>query len=279
MIVLENKFLMVELFDTENVDDKHFSSRFNHLGYIRQITDKEKNKQLLTMPFNAFEPFHGEGFPDEFEMPLGYDEAKVGEGFVKIGVGVEKKTENKPYTNWDKHEIIKRAENEVKSFGSEIIYTQNLEFGSFSYQYEKIVKLIGSSLKISHRLKNKSEKNIKTLWYSHPFFDINLFEEKIILDIPEEYKLINGNIKTKNIIPIDADSKKGICFNWNVSENGENKQILLNKETTIYSAKGDFDFPELQIYVNEKVVSVEPKKIIELNPGEEFSWATEYRFK
>lgn len=275
MIILENEFLKIVLFNTDNKEDKHFSTRFSHLGYIKQITDKKSGKSFLTMPFETFKAFHGEGFPDEFEMPLRYDEAKVGEGFVKIGVGVEKKREEKPYTNWDEHEIIKKAENKVKKLEDEVIYTQSLKFGGFSYEYEKTVKLIGNSFVIEHTLKNEGEKTIKTLWYSHPFFDIALFEEKITLDIPIGYNLINGKINNDGIL-VDEESKKGICFNWRVSENAENKQILLSKENTVYSAKGDFDFHELQIYVNEKAVSVEPKKIIELNQGEMFSWSTIY---
>lgn len=275
MIILENEFLKIELFNTDNIEDKHFSTRFNHLGYIKQITDKKSGKSYLTIPFETFEPFHGEGFPDEFEMPLGYDGAKIGEGFVKIGVGVEKKREDKPYTNWDEHEIIKRAENKVEKSDDKVIYTQSLEFNGFSYEYEKTVKLIDDSFTISHTLRNNGEKSIKTLWYSHPFFDIALFEDEITLDIPKDYNLINGKFNN-NVIPIDEDSKKGMCFNWRVSENSENKQILINNENIVYSVKGDFEFHELQIYVNEKAISVEPKKIIELNQDEVFSWETIY---
>ena len=66
--ILENEFLKIELFNTDNIEDKHFSTRFNHLGYIKQITDKKSGKSYLTIPFETFEPFHGEGFPDEFEI-------------------------------------------------------------------------------------------------------------------------------------------------------------------------------------------------------------------
>lgn len=276
MITIENENYKIELFNTENADDKHFSTRFNHLGYIKQITNKKNGIKLLTMPVESFEAFHGEGFPDEFEMPLGYDEANIGEGFVKIGVGVEKKREDKPYTNWDEHEIIKLPKNTVKTEKNKVIYTQNLEFNGFSYKYEKVIELCNEKLKISHNLKNTGKKGIKTLWYSHAFVDVELFDESVLLDIPKGYSLINGEMETENVIPIDAETKKGICFNWSVLENAENKQVLLNGEKTVYSAEGDFHFHELQIYINDRVISVEPKKKINLKPSESYDWSTTY---
>lgn len=62
--------------------------------------------------------------PVEDFMPLGYEESKPGENFVKIGVGALKKTEERPYRFASTYEIVNGGQWTIKKKkGSDHLYT------------------------------------------------------------------------------------------------------------------------------------------------------------
>ena len=275
-LIIENGGMRVEIVNPENAKDKHFSTRFSHVGYIKSITAEGKEK--LSRAVEEFQPFHGEGFPDEFEKPLGYSDAKAGGLFVKIGVGAEKKREEKPYTNWDMHGVEIFAETSVKNIENGYAFIQNFVYNGFGYYYEKQIAVQNGKLKISHFLKNIGLKDIDTLWYSHAFLKYNLSAEFLDLKIPEKCKIFNGEENITSCgngvykIPINDITKSGICYNWH-AEKTENYQKLEK-----YVAKGDYGYNELQVYMNDRIISVEPKLKIYLKRNEVKEWTTEYEF-
>lgn len=276
LLKIENGGLCVEIINSENSNDKHFSTRFSHVGYIKRIILNGDEK--LSRAVEEFHPFHGEGFPDEFEKPLGYDEAEIGGLFVKIGVGAEKKREEKPYTNWDMHEVELPAETIVKKIENGYTFIQSFVYNGFGYCYEKAITVRNGKLNVSHFLKNIGLKIIDTLWYSHAFLKYDSRVDFLRLKIPAECGIFNGEEHIKSFgggeyrIPNNAVTKSGICYNWH-AENTENKQTLES-----YSAIGNYDFNELQVYMNDRIISVEPKLLIGLKRGEVKEWATEYEF-
>ena len=275
-LIIENGGMRVEIVNPENAKDKHFSTRFSHAGYITKIAVEGEEK--LSRAVEEFHPFHGEGFPDEFEKPLGYNEAKTGDLFVKIGVGAEKKREEKPYTNWDMHEVAMPAETVAKKIENGYAFIQNFAFNGYEYYYEKKITVENGKIKISHFLKNTGLKNIDTLWYSHAFLRYNLKAEYLTLTVPEDCKIFNGEENINSCgngvyeIPINEITKKGICYNWH-AEKTDNIQKLEK-----YVAKGDYGYNELQVYMNDRIISVEPKLKIYLKRNEVKEWATEYEF-
>lgn len=275
-LIIDSDGIRFEIVNPENAKDKHFSTRFSRVGYIKSIIIGGKEK--LSRAVKDFQPFHGEGFPDEFEKPLGYNEAEVGGLFVKIGVGAEKKREDKPYTNWDMHEVALSAETSVKKIENGYKFIQSLVYNGFGYCYEKSITVQNCKFKISHFLKNVGLKNIDTLWYSHAFLKYNPKAEFLNLKIPENCEIFNGaeNIiacdKGEYRIPVNAVTKGGICYNWH-TENTENYQTLEE-----YSAVGNYAYNELQVYMNNRIISIEPKLPINLKRGEVKEWATEYEF-
>ena len=278
--ILENEFLRVELIDP-NGDALHLFSRFNHCGYIKSVFDKKQRRQLLSSAQAEFHPFHGEGFPDEFEMPVGYDEAEENGLFLKLGVGLEIKKTFIPYTNWDMHKIAETAKTSVFVGRNKITFTQSTAYNGYAYEYEKTISLDGSEISISHNLRNTCEKDLLTLWYSHAFLPIEKGNEKLILELPEGYEIYNnggllrGN-STRMEIPQTAEILKGTCFNWRVTNNTKNKQVLYDGKNVYYQAEGDFSIHELQVYINERIISVEPKLNIFCGPKNVKKWATKY---
>lgn len=290
LIIIENEHLQVQMHNPINRSEKHFSTRYNHCGYIEQIYDKVNNKILLGTPTTEWNSFSGNGFPDEFEMPIGYDEAHIGECFLKIGVGQQEKNSLCLYKNRDKHLIKKLADIKVyqKKNAIEFIATDSLN--GYSYLYKKIIELKNDVISIRHELKNTGNKYFKTLWYSHAFIPHMASNSCLSLVIPADYKLLermsNSNLRINPISQdyisysfiVNDETLNGCCFNW-TTDSVENKQTLSNFDNEIYTSLGNYKLDELQVFINDKIISVEPKHFIELSAGESRKWETSYLFR
>ena len=281
-IILENEAFRMEICNPNDLGDKHLHTRFSHCGYITKIVNKESSKELLGRAVAEFHPFHGEGFPDEFEAPLLYDSIDVGESFIKIGVGLEKKLSGAAYTNWDKHPIVKRARTEVVQNGNAVAFIQKAECGTVSYEYMKTIALSESDYSITHCLKNTGSVAWTTLWYSHAFLPVKDLGSKVTLwkNMGGKLRALSPNLvekKGKVVITIEGISSEGKCFQWDM-ESEDNFQMLFDEGgSRILDSVGDYAYQELQVYVNDRIISVEPKLKIRLEAGKQKHWATKYK--
>ncbi len=94
---------------------------------------------------------------------LGYDEAKSGDGFIRIGVGVIEKETETEYDWMKTYNILDFGKWKIEHTNSQISFTHilNSDFG-YSYEYQKIIKLNDHGFQIEHSLKNTGEKLIET---------------------------------------------------------------------------------------------------------------------
>lgn len=281
--LLENSDLRIEVCDPNETADPHLHTRFSHCGYITQIIQKKSNEQVLGQPTEVFHPFHGSGFPDEFEMPPCYEEAPRGEYFLKIGVGAEMKTSDKPYSNWDEHQVTKKAHTEVLRIPDSLTYIQTAELAHNGYHYTKKIALNGNKLIVTHTLKNTGNSRWNTLWYSHVFLPIEKVRPQAILQINSGGKLKRNDPQMQSCSPVEAVfstvnlDADGVCLQWDMSDAQENTQNLLNTHgRSIYQAVGNYPYQELQVWMNHRVFSIEPKLHIDLEPGQEKRWETVY---
>jgi hypothetical protein len=119
------------------------------------------------------------------EKPLGYDEAKPGGTFLKIGVGELEKPDDKPYQFHRKYRIVKPAaweefvrDLDAKKAGVRPMVGWRLTAShpsGYGYQYQKAVSLnpADARLTISHRLRNTGTRPITTDFYNHNFFNVD----------------------------------------------------------------------------------------------------------
>ena len=282
-LLLENSDLRIEVCDPNETADPHLHTRFSHCGYITRIVRKRCNEQVLGQPTEVFHPFHGSGFPDEFEIPLGYEEAMRGECFLKIGVGAEIKISDGPYSNWDEHPIAQKAHTKVRKLPDSLTFIQAAELAHIEYHYTKEIALNGNKLVITHALKNTGNARWSTLWYSHVFLQIEKVQPQAILKMNSGGKFKRDDPQMQSCssveavfstVNLDAD---GVCLQWDMSDAQDNMQRLLRTHgRSIYQAEGNYPYQELQVWMNHRVFSIEPKLHIELEPGQEKRWETVY---
>ena len=110
------------------------------------------------------------------DSALGYDEAKPGETFVKIGVGVLRKQDDPAYKFTTNFEIVNGGKWTYKSSPNQVQFKHELTDASgYAYVYEKTVRLVKDKpqMIIEHRLKNTGKRTIETSVYNHNFFVID----------------------------------------------------------------------------------------------------------
>src|SRR5215813_8665425 len=133
------------------------------------------------------------GPAEEFQTPLGYDNAKEGDSFVKIGVGVLKKRDDTRYAFANVYDIVDHGKWTVNNTASSIEFTQELndKATGYAYIYKKSIRLSVDKpeMVIEHSLKNTGKLPIKTVLYNHNFtlFD-HLPTDAISVTVPYEIK-------------------------------------------------------------------------------------------
>src|SRR5262245_41953908 len=133
------------------------------------------------------------GPAQEFQTPLGYDNAKEGDLFVKIGVGVLKKRDDTRYAFANVYDIVDHGKWTVNKTANSVEFTQELndKATGYAYLYKKTIQLSGDKpeMVIQHSLKNIGKLPIKSVVYNHNFtlFD-HLPTSDITVTVPYEIK-------------------------------------------------------------------------------------------
>jgi hypothetical protein len=126
--------------------------------------------------FNRYDPLTNDavtGPAEEFREPLGYDNAKPGDPFVKIGVGVLKRVDDQPYKIGTAFPILDNGKWTVKAHKNSIIFRQELHSPiGYAYVYEKVLSLDKKTnvMTLAHSLKNTGTKPLNSTVYDHDFF-------------------------------------------------------------------------------------------------------------
>ncbi len=174
---LANGAVEAVLFLPDAVNGYYRGSRFDWAGVIGCLA--YKGHTYFGEWFPTYDPLLNDaitGPVEEFRAPggeLGYDVAGVGGRFLKIGVGVLRRVDEKPYSFGGAYPIVDGGKRTTKVEKRSVTMTQEVrtEFG-YGYRYTKTVRLDGdgAGMTLEHRLENLGTKPIVTEVYDHDFF-------------------------------------------------------------------------------------------------------------
>ncbi len=147
-----------------------WSGAFKNLDYA--------GHRYVDVWFDAANPRNHDAIcgPVEEFTPLGYDRAKPGETFVKIGVGVLRKPDEKAYSFATDYAIAEPGRWAVDKHNDRVTFRHDLaDQTGYAYRYTKTVALSKNKpeLVLTHRLENTGRKPIETSVYNHNFFVID----------------------------------------------------------------------------------------------------------
>lgn len=290
---LKSKHLRAIVYRPDRKNGYYRGPRFDWSSMIAQV--RHKRHTYFGSYVKKHRPTihdHGVGPCEEFGIngAIGFDEAKEGETFIKIGIGhLTKKGE--AYRFNVGYPIAKPApwKTEVTDRGRRIRFEQALkDERGWGYIYTKSITLEADAprLVISRKLRNTGTRPLSSEHYSHNFF---ILDEKPIgtgycIRFPflPKGKDIEGKALFKgNELRFVSDHLKGSYYSPIEGFAGaKHSPIVLSNTTTGTSIRISSSRQPARVVVWAVQTAVCPETFvpIEVKPGETFAWATTLEF-
>lgn len=230
--------------------------------------------------------------------PVGYDEIKPGESFLKIGVGTVYKQDEKPYHFAREYQLLNGGKWSVKKSSDKVLFIHDLTDKIYSYHYEKNVQLIKdkAELLLTQKLKNTGTKTIETSVYDHNFFVIDKYPigPGLVVKFPFNLKPDSNGVGEIGVGILAEIRDNEIVFLRNIG-NGEeveypslagfgssskDYEIRIENRITGAGVRITCDQPlfKLAFWSCPTTVCPEPYIKIKVAPGEEMTWTYRYEF-
>jgi len=295
---LKNKDITVTILKPDPKNGYYRSTRFDWSGIIAQVEYnghtffqewEQYDGTINAGQHDALNNGTGTGTAEEFRSPLGYDEAKVGEPFVKFGVGLLEKAENKPHHWAYLYKVIEFGKWKIKVQKNKISFVQDLNttFG-YGYHYEKQIVLSKNSPVVSviHTLKNTGTKPIHTNPYCHNYmrFDNDFIGKNYKIEFSNTCQALDDfgtkATLTDKSFQLNSDLLDAKPVEGSINVNQSKVFTLSNSKTkTSVEVRSDVAPNSFYLYVWRMAFCPEPMILIDIKQGETFSWKTEYHFK
>src|ERR1017187_3259485 len=172
-----NGVLQVKLLLPDAQNGYYRGTRFDWSGAISSL--QFKDHEYFGKWFDRYDPkIHDAimGPVEEFltnGMGLGYEEAKAGQSFVKIGVGAVRKPEEPAFRQFNTYDITDNGKWTINKTAGFVEFTQELsDTSGYAYIYKKTVRLVPGKpeMVLEHSLRNTGKKPISTSVYEHNFY-------------------------------------------------------------------------------------------------------------
>lgn len=293
-VQLRNAHLSMTVMTPDSSKGFYRGSRFDWSGIIQDV---QYNRYTIFKPWKAkHDPANHDditGPCEEFRTPLGYDDAKEGETFLKIGVGSLVKPKEKEYRFSLNYAIKYPGLWEIARGDDDITFKQGmLANNGYGYKYTKTLDILDDTagFKIVHELTNAGTKDISTEWYNHNFFNVNgeSINANYAIYFPFLVKVAKSknqfetmtSVKEKTIMlsPIESGSIFAELegFEKNAAHHGF--AISQTASRLTMTVKGDEPMSKFYIWGVSTAICPEPYIKIELKPGETKTWTIAYKF-
>ena len=293
---ISNGIITATLYLPDSTSGYYRSTRFDWSGVIKSLQYKghsyfgEWNKKYDPKLHDAIT-----GPVEEFEA-VGYDSAKAGEEFLKIGVGVLKRLNEKPYSFATLYPVAEPGAWKVEAGKDQVRFTHTLKDGQgHAYVYTKTVRLVKGKpeLVLEHSLKNTGTLGLETRVYDHNFFviDSQATGPSIRISFPFEPKDNGsghglgtiGEIRGKQISYLrnmEAGESMYINFLTGYSDDVADYAIRIENLRTGAGVhiSGDKPLSRVVFWACPTTSCPEPYIRVKADPGQTFTWKLTYRF-
>lgn len=234
------------------------------------------------------------GPAQEFQTPLGYDAAKEGDPFIKIGVGVLKKGADTRYAFANAYEILDHGKWSVSRSANAVEFTQELNHPAtgYAYRYKKTVRLVDDKpeMVMEHSLENTGRLPITSLVYNHNFtvFDGLPPTADITVSVPYEIKstrlpepaaaVISGRQFAYVKAVENTERVSAGLQGFGPTASDHDFRIENRKAGTGIRIQGNRPLQNAVLWSMRSVVAVEPFIEVAAAPGQTFTWTSTYTF-
>jgi len=293
---ITNGIVKAKLYLPDAQNGYYQGTRFDWSGVIASLEYKGHN--YFGKWFDKYDPkIHDAitGPVEEFMhdmKALGYDEAKPGELFVKIGVGAIKKLEEHQYKRFGTYEIADTGKWSVKKGSDFVEFTQELkDSNGYAYIYQKTVRLTKGKpeLVLEHSLKNTGKKVIDTDVYDHDFYMLDGVPTgpDTIVKFPFEVSTKDNlrglaELHGKDLMyPKDLEkgqSAAGDMLGFGATAKDYDIRVENKKAGIGVRQVGDRPLSRMYFWSIPTTVCPEAYVSMKIDPGKDFTWKIAYEF-
>ena len=223
---------------------------------------------------------------------LGFDEAKPGGTFIKIGVGVLRRPDAEAYDNYRDYEIVDSGKWLINCARDMVEFVHELTDQATGYGYVYTKRLLLTKAKaemvIEHTLKNTGSRTIQSSVYNHNFFvlDNETTGPDFTITVPFEIKstsrsdliAIQGNeirflkkLQDKDVAMVGIRGFGDSAKDYDIRI--YNKKVGAGVRIT-----GDRPLSREMLWSIRSVLTLEPFIDMTVEPGGEFTWKLSYEF-
>ena len=247
---------------------------------------------VVSAPFTAMvgpgEEFNTDG------KALGFDEAKAGGTFIKIGVGVLRKPDDSRYDHSKTYEIVDPGKWTVKKNRDSVEFTHVLTdtASGYGYVYKKTVRLIKGKpeMVLEHRLKNTGTHPIKSTVYDHNFLVLDKQAPGPDYSITFPFQIQSPRAPTKDLAEIrgnqfvylktleNKDRATATIRGFGDTAKDYDIRIENSKVGAGFRVTGDRPLSNVALWSIRTVLAVEPYITMSIDPGSDFTWNLTYDY-
>lgn len=225
---------------------------------------------------------------------LGWDEAKPGGTFIKIGVGVLRKPDDGRYDHSREYEIVDGGKWSVQTGRDSVAFTQELSdpASHYGYVYRKVVRLVPGKpeMVLEHSLQNTGTRTIQTSMYNHNFLVLDKLAPgpDFVITVPfqmeprrapnKDLAAIRGNqivyLKTlegqdRATTAVAGFRDRADDYDIRVENRGVGAGVRI---------RGDQPLMNVALWSIRTVLAVEPYITMSIDAGKEFHWTLTYDY-
>ena len=252
--------------------NKRYGYRFEELGFVKQIS------------FQG-EDFLGKaGLIDEMGIkmplgPLGFHEASLDEGFIKIGVGELKKDRKEKYKFQHHYPLLFKhpIEFDMPDSSTLLFKEKRLNKKRWNYVYTKTYQLDSNRMNIFYRFENKGPDTIVSNQYNHNW--IRYKRQELV----DGFHLKNPSGKGWTFSKVSPMGRFKMLFQRDsktdsIFRNGHSLQLIAPGSTRKTGLAGDFAPQMIALYTEKNYICPEIFYLLRSLPGETKTWTRTYTF-
>ncbi|MGI8961492.1 MAG: hypothetical protein ACR2IV_17380 [Bryobacteraceae bacterium] len=228
------------------------------------------------------------------EKALGYDEAKLGGTFIKIGVGVLRRPDDADYNPYRLYDIVDPGKWKVRTEGDSVEFTQELAdpTSGYAYAYTKTVRLVKGKpeMVLEHSFRNTGRRPIDTSVYDHNFLvlDNQPIGPDFTIEVPYEIKTeqppdkalaeVRGNrllflklLEGKDTVATSFSGFGSTPADYSITI--ENRKVGAGMKVT-----GDRPLSQESLWSIRSVLAMEPFIHMVVQPGKQWTWIDTYSY-
>lgn len=230
---------------------------------------------------------------DEFR-PVGWEEAKPGGTFVKIGVGALRKADEARYDNFRLYEIAEPGKWTIRRRRDAVEFTHVLNDrpSGYGYVYQKRVRLARGKpeMLLEHSLKNTGARAIRTSVYNHNFLVLDRQPPGPDFVIRVPFKIETRRPPNKELAGIRAneivyvktlEGRDVVAFplqGFGDTPKDHEIRIENSRIGAGMSIRADRPLLSESLWSIRTVIAMEPFIAVAVEPGAEFAWTSTYSY-